>query len=108
MKGLRNFLTEWLRFRVLKKARTCVIIKMQVRVSFLKGEIILNYNRRDHKNRRLKEGESQRADKRYRFTYVDLDGNKRDVYSWRLDKNDPHPEGKRKDLSLREKEKQIE
>ena len=68
----------------------------------------MNYNRRDHKNRRLKEGESQRADKRYRFTYVDLDGNKRDVYSWRLDKNDPHPEGKRKDLSLREKEKQIE
>ncbi len=68
----------------------------------------MNYNRRDHKNRRLKEGESQRADKRYRFTYVDLEGNKRDVYSWRLDKNDPHPEGKRKDLSLREKEKQIE
>ena len=30
------------------------------------------------------------------------------MYSWRLDHNDPHPKGKRKDLSLREKEKQIE
>ena len=34
VKGLRNFLTEWLWFRVLKKTRTCVIIKSQVRVSF--------------------------------------------------------------------------
>jgi integrase len=30
------------------------------------------------------------------------------VYSWRLDKNDPTPKGKTRDLSLREKEKQIE
>ena len=30
------------------------------------------------------------------------------MYSWRLDKNDPTPKGKTRDLSLREKEKQIE
>ena len=30
------------------------------------------------------------------------------VYSWRLDKNDPMPKGKKREPSLREKEKQIE
>ena len=30
------------------------------------------------------------------------------MYSWRLDKNDPTPKGKTRDLSLRKKEKQIE
>lgn len=30
------------------------------------------------------------------------------MYSWRLDKNDPMPKGKKRELSLREKEKQIE
>lgn len=46
--------------------------------------------------------------KQFRFTYQDTDGNTKDVYSWRLDHNDPYLKGKRKDLSLREKEKQIE
>ena len=30
------------------------------------------------------------------------------LYSWRLDRNDKTPAGKQQDLSLREKEKQIE
>ena len=30
------------------------------------------------------------------------------MYSWRLDKNDPTPRGKKRELSLREKEKQIQ
>ena len=30
------------------------------------------------------------------------------MYSWRLDKNDPTPKGKKRELSLREKKKQIE
>lgn len=68
----------------------------------------MSQKRRDKKNRILRNGETQRADGRYRFTYLDTNGNKKDVYSWRLDHNDPYPKGKRKDLSLREKEKQIE
>ncbi|SFD31117.1 site-specific integrase [Ruminococcus albus] len=68
----------------------------------------MSEKRRDRKNRILKNGETQRPDGRYRFTYTDVNGSTKDVYSWRLDKNDPLPKGKRKDLSLREKEKQIE
>lgn len=68
----------------------------------------MSEKRRDKRNRILHNGETQRADGRYRFTYLDTNGNKKDVYSWRLDHNDPYPRGKRKDLSLREKEKQIE
>lgn len=68
----------------------------------------MSQKRRDKKNRILRNGETQRTDGRYRFTYLDTNGNKKDVYSWRLDHNDPYPKGKRKDLSLREKEKQIE
>lgn len=68
----------------------------------------MSEKRRDKRNRILHNGETQRPDGRYRFTYQDTDGNTKDVYSWRLDHNDPYPKGKRKDLSLREKEKQIE
>ena len=53
-------------------------------------------------------GEIQKADGRYRFKYQDINGRTSYVYSWRLDKNDPTPKGKPRDLSLREKEKQIE
>ena len=68
----------------------------------------MSEKRRDKRNRILHNGETQRPDGRYRFTYLDTDGNKKDVYSWRLDHNDPYPKGKKKDLSLREKEKKIE
>lgn len=68
----------------------------------------MSEKRRDKRNRILHNGETQRKDGRYRFTYLDTDGNKKDVYSWRLDHNDPYPKDKKKDLSLREKEKQIE
>lgn len=37
-----------------------------------------------------------------------MNGVEHNIYSWRLDKNDPLPKGKKKELSLREKEKQIE
>ena len=40
--------------------------------------------------------------------YLDEDGKEQNVYSWRLDKNDPMPKGKKREPSLREKEKQIE
>ena len=50
----------------------------------------------------------QLADGRYRFKYLDHTGQVRYVYSWRLDKSDRTPAGKKRELSLREKEKQIE
>lgn len=65
----------------------------------------MSEKRRDNRNRILHEGEYQRADERYRFRYVDMHGNEGNLYSWRLDHNDPIPKGKKMELSLREKEK---
>ena len=64
--------------------------------------------RRDHKNRVLRNGESQRKDGRYAFKYIDANGQPQFVYSWKLEKTDKLPAGKRDDLSLREKEKLIQ
>ena len=68
----------------------------------------MSEKRRDSKNRILHNGESQRKDGRYMFKYIDADGNAKYFYSWKLDKNDPTPKGKQRELSLREKEKQLE
>ncbi len=68
----------------------------------------MSEKRRDNRNRILHEGEVQRPDGRYQFRYLDEDGNAKYAYSWRLDRNDPTPKGKKRELSLREKEKQIE
>ncbi|MGM9543296.1 MAG: integrase DNA-binding domain-containing protein [Candidatus Limivicinus sp.] len=64
--------------------------------------------RRDNKNRILRNGESQRKDGRYAFKYVDANGQVQFVYSWKLEKTDKTPTGKRDDISLREKEKMIQ
>lgn len=64
--------------------------------------------RRDNKGRKLATGESQDKDGRYRYKYNDSCGKRKSVYSWRLTESDPYPKGKRKDISLREKEKVIE
>lgn len=64
--------------------------------------------RRDNKGRKLATGESQDKDGRYRYKYNDSFGKRKSVYSWRLTESDPYPKGKRKDTSLREKEKAIE
>ena len=63
--------------------------------------------RRDNKNRKLLTGESQDKDGRYRYKYNDAFGNRKSVYSWRLTESDPYQKGKRRDISLREKEKNI-
>ena len=68
----------------------------------------MSEKRGDKRNRILRGGETQRPDGRHRFKYTDSDGKEKRVYSWRLDHNDPYPKDKRKDLSLREKAKQIE
>ena len=51
----------------------------------------MSEKRRDKRNRILHDGEYQRADGRYRYRYIDEDGREKNVYSWRLDKNDPMP-----------------
>lgn len=68
----------------------------------------MSEKRRDDRNRILRNGESQRQDGRYAYKYKDLNGEIKFVYSWRLDKNDRAPAGKARELSLREKEKQIQ
>lgn len=63
--------------------------------------------RKDARGRVLNDGETQGKDGRYRYQYTDAFGGRKAVYSWRLLPADRTPAGKRKDLSLREKEKQI-
>ena len=63
--------------------------------------------RTDNKGRILKDGETQRKNGTYRFTYTDADGNRHDVYSRRLVPTDRLPPGCKDDLSLREKERKI-
>ena len=64
--------------------------------------------RRDNKGRILHNGEFQMPDGRYRYKYQDSFGKERAVYSLRLDHNDPTPIGKKRTLSLRELERQIQ
>ena len=68
----------------------------------------MSEKRKDSKGRILKTGESQRPDGRYAYKYVDTSGKTQFVYSWKLVPTDPTPNGKRKDISLREKEKEIQ
>lgn len=67
----------------------------------------MSEKRRDQRGRILRNGEIQMENGRYRYKYTDAFGQKKYVYSWRLDHNDKTPAGKKKELSLREKEKQI-
>lgn len=67
----------------------------------------MSEKRRDKRGRILHNGEMQMPDGRYRYKY-DEDGKVKYVYSWRLDHNDRMVDGKRKDVSLREKEKEIQ
>ena len=68
----------------------------------------MSEKRRDAKGRILHNGEIQLTDGRYRFKYVDHNGQEHCAYSWRLDHNDPQPKGKKKCKSIREMEKQIQ
>ncbi|SFC34684.1 DNA binding domain of tn916 integrase [Butyrivibrio sp. YAB3001] len=68
----------------------------------------MSERRRDKRGRILHNGEMQMYDGRYRFKYVDENGKEKAVYSWRLDHNDATPAGKKRDTSLREKEKKIQ
>lgn len=68
----------------------------------------MSEKRRDNRGRILHNGEVQLSDGRYRFKYLDAMGKERYAYSWRLNRNDATPDGKRHTLSLREMEKEIQ
>lgn len=68
----------------------------------------MSEKRRDNRGRILRNDEIQMTDGRYRYKYVDAFGETRYTYSWKLDKNDRMPKGRKTEPSLREKEKQIE
>ena len=68
----------------------------------------MSKKRRDSKNRVLRSGESQRKDGRYAYKYIDTFGNPQFVYAWKLVPTDKTPAGKRDDIALREKEKEIQ
>lgn len=64
--------------------------------------------RRDNKGRILKTGESQRKDGRYAYKYIDTFGKQQFVYAWKLVITDKTPAGKRDDMALRDKIKELE
>ena len=57
--------------------------------------------RRDDKNRVLRNGESQCKDGKYRFTFYE-NGKQKCFYSWKLERTDRLPEGKRDCEALRD------
>lgn len=61
----------------------------------------MSVKRRDHKNRILRDRETQLKDKRYRYTYYE-NGKQKSLYSWRLEPTDKLPAGKKECISLRE------
>lgn len=63
--------------------------------------------RKDNKNRILKDNEFQRPDGRYMYRYYNPQGEMCYIYSWKLVPTDKVPNGKRDDISLREKIEQI-
>lgn len=64
--------------------------------------------RRDHKGRILRTGEAQRQDGKYMYRYVDADGVRHTLYSWRLVETDKMPSGKRWEEALRSMEEKIQ
>ena len=68
----------------------------------------MSEKRRDSKNRILRSGESQRKDGRYAFKYTDALGKPQFVYAWKLVPTDKTPAGKRDDICLRDKIKEIQ
>ena len=64
----------------------------------------MSKKRKDSKGRVLHDNEYELADGRYRYKFKDNDGRYQCVHSYRLDKNDYVPAGKKNEPSLREKE----
>ena len=83
------------------------ILYHSARTSARLQEDFMAQKRKHNRCRILRDNEVQRPDGRYMFSYYSQKGEKKYVYSWRLTENDKMPQGKRDDISLREKEKQI-
>ena len=95
-------------FQDRKRALPMVYYNMSWQGAFsYERSIKMGGKRRDSKKRILRNGESQRQDERYAFKYIDATGKPQFVYSWKLETTDKTPQGKRDDISLREKEKLI-
>ena len=62
----------------------------------------MSEKRKDNKNRLLRTGESQRADGMYMYRYMDSNGKRHTIYSWRLVSSDPAPVGERDKGALRD------
>lgn len=67
----------------------------------------MSEKRRDNKGRVLLSCERQRADGMYEFRYVNAQGEKRSVYSWKLVATDKVPPGKRCKEPLRDIERRV-
>lgn len=67
----------------------------------------MSEKRRDSKGRLLRQGELQRNDGKYEYRYIDVKGERRSVYSWKLVDTDKVPKGKRNCRSLRDLEKEA-
>lgn len=61
----------------------------------------MSLKRRDSKNRILRDRESQCKDGRYRYTYY-VSGKQKCLYSWKLERTDRLPKGKRECVALRD------
>ena len=61
-------------------------------------------SKKDNKGRVLRLNEDQMPDGRYRYRYVDVNGRRKAVYSWRLNTTDKTPKGKVDKKSIRELE----
>lgn len=67
----------------------------------------MSEKRRDNKGRLLRTGESQRADGKYEYKYVDAKGVRRSLYSWRLVPSDKVPPKKYACEVLRDMEAKV-
>ena len=67
----------------------------------------MSEKRRDNKGRVLLSCERQRSDGMYEFRYLDKNGKKHSIYSWKLVATDKVPFGKRCKEPLRDMEKRI-
>lgn len=61
----------------------------------------MSIKRRDKRNRILRDRESQMPDGRYRYSYY-VNGKQKNIYSWKLERTDKLPDGKRDCVALRD------
>ena len=66
----------------------------------------MSEKRKDKRGRILHDGETQNADGRYRYSYTE-NGERKQIYSWKLVTTDPLPKGRRECIALRDQEEQI-